>query len=347
MHVSIGGSRVRVALSNEFGQSDLSIGAATIGLAATDHSGNATGLVSLSFNGHKAVTIPAGAQVISDPVDLTVQPLGDLSVSIFLPAQTIATVTWHPLGVSTNFIADGDQTGRPALDSAHKVSSWLFLKGIEVTAGPHARALVTLGDSITDGAHSTPDTNSRWPDVLARRLQSNKKTANVSVLNEGISGNRLLHDIAGPNALARFDRDVLSQDGVRYLIVLEGINDIGRTDQPQHPGDPVTTDQILTALQQIIARAHAHGILVFGATLTPFLGAKYASPAGETMRSAENTFIRTSKLFDGVIDFDQTTRDPSNPTVFLPADDSGDHLHPGDAGYKAMGDAIDLKLFEK
>lgn len=347
VHVSIGGSSVRVVFSNEFGRNDLSIGAATIGLAAPGHSGAARFLLPLSFNGHSRVTIPAGALVVSDPVELALPPLSDLCVSLFLPGQTIGTVTQHPLAVSSNFIADGDQTKSTTLESARTVRSWPFLKAVEVSADHNARAIVTLGDSITDGAHSTPDTNSRWPDVLAHRLQANKHTTDISVLNLGISGNRLLHDVAGPNTLARFDRDVLSQAGVRYLILLEGINDIGRTDRPREPNDPVTTDQILTALQQIVARAHAHGILVYGATLTPFVGAKYASPAGEAMRSAENVFIRSSHLFDGVIDFDQVTRDPANPTVYLPADDSGDHLHPNDTGYKSMSDSIDLKLFQK
>jgi lysophospholipase L1-like esterase len=284
---------------------------------------------------------------VSDPVDLPLPPLSDLCVSLFLPGQTISTVTRHPFAASTNFIADGNQTKNTTLESARTLNSWPFLTAVDVSADHGARAVIAFGDSITDGAHSTPNTNSRWPDDLAHRLQANKHTANVSVLNLGIGGNRLLHDVAGPNALARFDRDVLSQDGVRYLIVLEGINDIGRTDKPREPNDPVTTDQIITALQQIVARAHAHGILVYGATLTPFVGAKYASPAGEAMRSAENTFIRSSHLFDGVIDFDQATRDPANPTVYLPADDSGDHLHPNDTGYKTMGDSIDLKLFQR
>jgi len=347
VHVSIGGSHLRIVLSNEFGQDDLSIGAVTVGLASAGHPGVAQALLPITFNGHANVTIPAGALAVSDPVDLALPPLSDLCVNLFLPGQTIGTVTQHPLAVSTNLIADGDQTKSAALESARTLNSWPFLKAVEVSADHGTRAVVAFGDSITDGAHSTPDTNSRWPDDLARRLQANKHTANVSVLNLGISGNRLLHDVAGPNALARFDRDVLSQDGVRYLIVLEGINDIGRTARPRESNDPVTTDQILTALQQLVARAHAHGILVYGATLTPFTGAGYASPAGEAMRSAENTFIRTSHLFDAIIDFDQATRDPKNPTVFLPADDSGDHLHPNDAGYKAMGDSIDLKLFQK
>ena len=347
IHVSIGGSRLRIVLTNEFGQGDLAIGGATIGLTAPSQEGGAIGLVPVKFNGSASVKIPAGGLIVSDPVDLNVAPLSDVYVNIFVPGQTIATVTRHALALSKSLIADGDQTKSLVLDSAKPLTTWPFLKAVEVSAPAGARAVVTLGDSITDGALSTPGGNSRWPDVLARRLYANRKTTNVSVLNLGISGNRLLHDGAGPNAIARFDRDVLAQNGVRYLIVLEGINDIGRTDQPQHTDDPITTEQLLTALQQIVARAHAHGILVFGATLTPFEGAKYAAPAGEAMRVAENEFIRSSGIFDGVIDFDHVTQDPAHPTAFLPANDSGDHLHPKDAGYKAMGEAIDLKLFEK
>ena len=183
--------------------------------------------------------------------------------------------------------------------------------------------------------------------MLARRLLAGKKTANLGVLNEGIGGNRILHDGYGPSALARFDRDVLAQAGVKYLIILESINDIGHAQDPHRPYDVVSADDLIAGLSQLATRAHTHGIKVFGATLTPYVGAKYSSPAGEAMRSAINQWIRATSQLDGVIDFDKVTRDPANPTVFLPADDSGDNLHPGDAGYKAMGDSIDLKLFKK
>ncbi len=206
---------------------------------------------------------------------------------------------------------------------------------------------MTVGDSITDGFRSTSDQNRRWPDVLAQRLQGDKHLSGLGVLNEGISGNRILHDKAGPSALARFDRDVLSQSNVRYLIILEGINDIGRTAQPNEPGDPITTQQLLGSYDQLIERAHAHGIKVYGATLTPFLGAGYASPAAEAMRQAANTWIRTSGHFDGVVDFDKATRSPTQPSVLSPEADCGDHLHPSDAGYRLMGDSVDLKLFTK
>jgi lysophospholipase L1-like esterase len=302
--------------------------------------------IALAFHGEASVTIPPGALVLSDPVALKLPALSDLAISLFIPAQTISSITQHGAAYQTNYMVEGNHVGDKALDDAKKFASWRFVKGVEVMASATSGAIVTFGDSITDGAHSTVDANSRWPDVLAARLHADKKTSELAVLNQGIGGNRLLHDIAGPSALARFDRDVLAQSGVRYLIVLEGINDIGRTAKPQHPGDPVTAPQMLMALQQIIDRAHAHGIKVYGATLTPYHSAKYASADGETMRAAENAFIRSGK-FDGIIEFDKATQDPANPLELLPAEDSGDHLHPNDAGYKAMGESIDLKLFEK
>jgi lysophospholipase L1-like esterase len=204
---------------------------------------------------------------------------------------------------------------------------------------------VAFGDSITDGAHSTRDANDRWPDVLAQRLHANKKTAQLAVLNEGIGGNRVLHDNTGPSALARFDRDVLAQAGVKYLILLESINDIGHAEDPVRPYDVITADDLIAGLTQLAIRAHTHGIKVYGATLTPYVGAKYASPAGEKMREAVNQWIRTTNQLDGFIDFDKATSDPANPQVFSEAAGSIDNLHPGDSGYKLMGNAIDLKLF--
>ena len=213
--------------------------------------------------------------------------------------------------------------------------------------GDGGASIVCLGDSITDGARSTKDANQRWPDLLAARLQANAATANLGVLNEGIGGNRILHDVSGPSALARFDRDVLAHPHVRYLVILEGINDIGHAYDPKNPYDVVSADELIAADRLMITRAHAHGIKVIGATLTPYGTAGYMSPAGEAVRQALNTWIRTTKELDGVIDFDAATRDPANPSVFLPAYDGGDHLHPSDAGMKAMAGAIDLKLFTK
>jgi lysophospholipase L1-like esterase len=222
-----------------------------------------------------------------------------------------------------------------------------LLKGVDVDAGPRAAAIVVLGASITDGTHSTPDKNLRWPDDLATRLQSDAKSASLGVLNEGIAGARILHDITGPSALSRLDRDVLAQTQAKYLIISLGTNDIGRTFFPQRPNEEITAEQMMWGLRQIILRAHAHNIKVIGTTLNPFGGASYYNDTGNQMRKAVNNFVLTSGIFDGVIDFDRVTRDPAHPERLLPAFDSGDHLHPNDAGYKAMADAIDLALFTK
>jgi len=348
VHLSLGGSQLRLKISNEFGTSSLTLGSVHVALSAGKDVVQLASDRGVLFGGQESVTIPAGAMIVSDPVALPVAAFADLAVSIYVPAQADIKLTYHALGVSTNYIATGNAVRSANLDGAKKVASWYLLKGIDVDAGPDAAVVVTLGDSITDGAHSTPDKNTRWPNILAERLQANKATAHIGVLDEGISGNRLLHDLAGPNALSRLDRDVLSQSGVKYMIVLLGINDIGHTSFPRahNVPEPVTADQLNWSLQQIVTRAHAHGIKVYGATLTPYVGAGYQDAAGETMREAENTFIRSSGIFDGVIDFDKVTEDPAHPDTFLPAYDSGDHLHPGDAGYKAMGDSIDLKLFQ-
>jgi lysophospholipase L1-like esterase len=346
VHISAGGASLRVQLTNEFGARPLTIGSAHVALSAGSGSIQPATDHALTFSGQASVIIPPGALMVSDPVSLQVAPLTSLAVSIFLPDQPINDTTCHQDARSTTFITVGDTTTAASATDARPIYSWCFVKGIDLsTRDPRAAAIVTYGDSITDGALSTRDANHRWPDVLGRRLQENSKSAHLSVLNEGIGGNRVLHDGTGPNALARFDRDVLAQSGVKYLIILESINDIGRTAQPRAPGDEITVPQLTSALTQLVTRAHTHGIKVFGATLTPYVGANYASPGGEQMREAVNQWIRTSGVFDGVIDFDQAVRDPANPAVFDPAADSGDHLHPGDAGYEKMGSAIDLSLF--
>jgi lysophospholipase L1-like esterase len=287
----------------------------------------------------------------SDPVALTVEPLSDVAVSFYLPSQIMRAETYHSFADQNNYIADGDVAGATTLPEnanarSMALESWYFLDGIDVNAAEGSRAIVTLGDSITDGAHSTANANRRWPDVLAARLKQEHGLEQVSVLNEGIGGNRVLNDQAGPSALARLDRDVLAQNGVRYVIVLESINDIGRLAHLTAPEDDVNAQLLEQGLKQIADAAHQHGIKAFGATLTPYGGANYNSAKGEQVRKDVNNWIRTSGVFDGVIDFDQITRDPANPDRFNPEFDSGDHLHPGDAGYKAMGDGIDLKLFK-
>ena len=347
VHISTGGQQIRVRFSNEFGLDQLTIGGAHVAVSAgsaaikegTDHV--------LTFGGADSVRIPPGAVVYSDPVAMDVAPLSDVAVSFYLPSQVMRAETYHPFADQDNFVAEGDETGASTLSQTKTLRSWYFLDGIDVSAVQGSRAVVTLGDSITDGAHSTMNANRRWPDVLAARLQQDHSLAHIGVLNEGIGGNRVLNDGAGPSALARLDRDVLAQDGVRYVIVLESINDIGHTARLSAPDDEITAQQLEQGLKQIAEAAHEHGIKAYGATLTPYGGAGYSSAKGEQIREDVNNWIRTSGTFDAVIDFDKITRDPQNPSHFNPLYDSGDHLHPNDAGYKAMGEGIDLKLFSR
>jgi lysophospholipase L1-like esterase len=347
VHISLGGPSIRVILTNEFGLDPLTIGAAQVALSSGTSTITAGSAAPLTFNGKPSIIIPPGALIVSDPVPLKVAPASNLAVSLFLPDQPVTQLTVHPFADQTNYLVPGNVIGAASLDTPQTFFTWDFLKGIDVTADDKAASIVTFGDSITDGAHSTRDANARWPDVLARRLQANKKTANLGILNQGIGGNRILHDTTGPSALARFDRDVLAQAGVKYLVIMESINDIGHATDPAKPYDVVTADDLIAGLSQLATRAHTHGIKVIGATLTPFVGAKYQSPAGEEIRQAINQWVRTSNQFDGIIDFDKVTSDPTHPGMFLPLDDSGDHLHPGDEGYKAMGESIDLNLFTK
>jgi lysophospholipase L1-like esterase len=306
----------------------------------------------LTFAGRAALTIPPNSSVLSDPVALDVPAAGDLAISFSFP-QTTWSGGIHYLALQTNYIGTGDQTGKAAFAPTATIANWAFLAGVDVAADEGTAAIVTLGDSITDGANSTSDTNQRWPNWLAARPLANG--AQTAVVNAGISGNRVLHDAigsvrSGANALSRLEHDVLSQPGARYLIVLEGINDV------RQPGttsaditEAVTADEIIGGLALIAARAHEMGLIVYGGTLTPFTpatSAGYFSPETELMRKAINQWIRTGGAFDAVIDFEAIVRDPANPDQMLPAYDSGDHLHPGNAGYKAMADGIDLSLFQ-
>jgi lysophospholipase L1-like esterase len=295
----------------------------------------------LRFNFEPAVLIPNGAVALSDPVDLKVGPGSELAVSLYVGGN-FGPPTMHGTALETSYISPpGDFTASEMMPVSSTTTSWYYLADVEVTASVDTRAVVTLGDSITDGTRSTLDANNRWPDVLAERLLVAGKS--MAVLNQGISGNRILHDGAGPNALARFDRDVLSHNGVTHMIVLEAINDIGQSFL--NPAQAVNADQLIQGYRQLIARAHVKGIAIIGATLTPYEGAGYFSEQGEMDRETLNDFIRNSGEFDGVIDFDAAARDPSNPRQFLPAYNSGDNLHPNDAGYRAMANSIDLSLF--
>jgi lysophospholipase L1-like esterase len=354
VHTSAAGSTVRVRLSNAYGNEAVVIGSAHLALRE-----NKSAIVGdsdrvLTFNGRPSVTIPANALVLSDPVKLDVAASTDLAVSLFLPKPTAGSGI-HYSAQQTSYIAPGDVAGGASFpESAATLTSWVFLTGVDVAAPASAATIVAFGDSITDGARSTVDANRRWPNFLADRLAAQKNHAELGVLDEGIGGNRVLHDPAvnvtfGVNALARFNRDVLSQPSVRYVIVMEGINDIGHPGESAPLNQTVSAEEIIGGLKQMAERAHENGIKIFGATLTPFTGTTipgYFSPEKEVKRKAVNEWIRSSGVFDGVIDFDKTVQDPANPDRMRPSYDGGDHLHPGDAGYKAMGESIDLSLFQ-
>lgn len=351
VHTSIGGDRARVRLST--------VGAGALHVAAAHIAVRAAGAAIvpgtdriLTFGGQASIVIPPGATVLSDPADLDVPPLADLAVSIFVPGST-GPAAWHFDALQTTYVSPpGDFTtsdDMPFIATTEYVGpdglphhAWFWLAGVEVTASKRTGAVVILGDSITDGARSTPDTNNRWSDHLAMRLMTERGNHDVGVLNQGIAGNRLLNDIIGANALARYDRDVLTQTGVTHVIAFLGNNDILFVFSP---ADMVTVDQIITGHRQLIRRARARGLKIYGATLTPFGGFVLSSAEKEEKRRAINHWIRTSGEYDAVIDFDAVLRDPSNPSRLRPDYDSGDHLHPNDLGYQSMGSAVDLELF--
>ncbi|HKF47998.1 MAG TPA: SGNH/GDSL hydrolase family protein [Terracidiphilus sp.] len=343
---SIAGTALRVRLSNEFGREPLRIGAASVALSTGASSIDPASVHNLAFGGSPTMVIPPGAEVLSDPVAMATPAFTRLAVSVYLPLQQVSDVSVHSSAQQDNFIQPGNHVDEASLADAKVVPSWYFVKGVDVEPpSAHSAAVVAFGDSITDGALSTQNANHRWPDLLAQRLHDNPATSHLAMLNEGIGGNCILIQCAGPSALARFDRDVLAQAGVKYLIILEGINDIGRLHEPNRPSYNVTAQDLEQGLSQLVARAHQHGIKVFGATLTPYKGAGYFTESGEATREAVNKWILTSGVFDGTIDFDKVTQDPANPLTFAPQFDSGDHLHPKDAGYAAMAASIDLGLF--
>ena len=353
VHTSVGGDMARVRLSNAYGKETVEIGAAHVAIRSQGSAIAAGSDRALTFGGRPNISIPPNALVLSDPVKLAAPAGGDLAISIFLPNATTGAGI-HYSAQQTSYIGPGDLSAAASIPEAATLTSWVFLTGVDVLAPESASTLVAFGDSITDGARSTVDANNRWPDILAARLRTHGGAKKIGVLDAGIGGNRILHDPAanvrfGVNALARFDRDVLAQAGVRYVIVLEGINDLGHAGTSAPASETVSAEDLIAGLKQMIERAHEKGIKIFGATLTPFEGAlnsDYFTPEKEAKRKAINEWIRTSRAFDGVIDFEKAVRDPKNPSRVLPAFDSGDHLHPGDAGYKAMGEAIDLALFK-
>jgi lysophospholipase L1-like esterase len=351
VHLSVGGAELRVHLSNVFGTAPLDIDSVHIArpLSPSGDKIDPTTDKPLTFGGSPDVMIPAGAEYISDPVDYPVTALSNLAISFHLqepPAQQ----TGHPGSRATSYVVHGNLVSSAELPNATRVDHWYQIAAVDVTRPADAVSIVALGDSITDGHASTTDGNDRWTDVLAERLQGSLATNTIGVLNAGIGGNHLLVDGLGPNALARFNRDVLAQTGVHYVIVFEGVNDLGgltRLSEMPVAEHEALVARILSAYQQIILRAHAHGLEVIGATITPYAGSDYYHPTArdEVDRQAVNAWIRAPGHFDAVIDFDKVMRDPIHPDHMLPDYDSGDHLHPSPAGYRAMADAIPLSLF--
>jgi lysophospholipase L1-like esterase len=343
VHVSIGGETIRVRFSNAFGKTALTIASVHVAKAAANGSIQPTSDKPLTFDERSSVTIPAGALVYSDPINFDLAPLSDLAVTIFVKDPPDG-ITAHSGSRTTSYFTAGEAVSATILPSAQSIDHWYFLNGVDVESRDASAAVAVLGDSITDGRNSTTNGNGRWPDELARRLHANKHTRGVGVLNQGIGGNRLLRDGRGTNAQARFDRDILAQTGVRWLMVFEGVNDIGTC----RDGCDMESlaKEIIGAYQQIILRAHSQNVRVYGVTITAFGGSAYATPQAEQARQTVNNWIRTSGRFDAVIDFDAVTRDPNDPSKLSQQSDSGDHLHPADTGYKGMGDSIDLKLFK-
>lgn len=339
--VSIGGKKLRLHFSNAFGKEPVTMDPVHLALSAGGSAIHTNSDQTLTFQGQPSVTIPAGESVASDPIDFDLAPLSRLAVTIHF-GGTSPTVTGHPGSRTRSYLQAGDSVSAPDLPDAGRPEHWYILTGIDVEAENSGAAIVALGDSITDGRGSGTEKNDRWPDNLARRLQADKDLADIAVLNEGIGGNCILRGGLGPTALSRFDRDVLSQDGVRWLIVFEGVNDIGGS----HGTNSPVAENLIAAYGKFIDQAHAHHLRAYGATITPFGGSSYDSPAHEAARETVNNWIRTSGKFDAVIDFDAVVRNPQNPSRLLPAADSGDHLHPNEHGYEMMADAINLKLFE-
>jgi lysophospholipase L1-like esterase len=347
VHISTGGTKLRVCVSNAFGERPLVLRSVYAGPSLPGKDGSIDPRMQLPvlFNGSAGTTVPAGAEYVSDAISMTAAPLSDVTITMLIDKAPTA-ITTHSGARATSFALQGDHVLDAHLTSAESFAHWYFLGGVEVQAVSNAAAVVTLGDSITDGHGATTDANDRWPDVLAARLSK----AHIAVVNRGIGGNRVLEDGLGPNAVARFERDVLATPGARYLIVLEGINDLGVFDRTAaHPLEAHTAlvNALEAAFVQMVTQAHAHGITVFGGTIMPFRGSDYYHPSDQTEvdRNALNQWIRTSGVFDAVIDFDKALRDPSQPGHLDPVVDSGDHLHPNPAGYQRMGELVPVDLF--
>jgi lysophospholipase L1-like esterase len=350
-HLSAGGPSLRVHLANTFGTEALHFVSVHVArpLSSSAPAIDFTSDHALLFAGSPDVTVPPGAEFISDPIDLAVDPLSDLAVTFYLEAPP-TTETGHPGSRATSYYTHSNIVSGAAMTAAKHIDHWYQIAEIDVQSASPAATIVALGDSITDGHGATTNGNDRWTDDLAARLQNSPSTRDLGVANEGIGGNHMLTDGLGPNALSRFDRDVLAPAGVRWVIVFEGVNDLGsleRNGEVPLAAHAAMVQRVIAAYHQMVMRAHAHGLRIYGATITPYTGSAYyhPGPLSEADRQAVNQWIRTSGNFDAVIDFDAAVRDPQHPDQLLPAFDCGDHLHPSPAGYKAMSNAISLSLF--
>jgi len=346
VRTTIGGKHLRVRFSNTYGTNSVTINSAHVALPAGSGSAgngdiNLATDKTLRFGGAPAAVIPPGEVAMSDPFEFGLPSLTNVAVSIYFGNISATTINGHPGSRTTSFIKSGNVVTAANMSGASTTAHWYIITGVEVLADASSKTVVTLGDSITDGRGSTTDGNDRWPDNLARRLSTDAPTAGLAVVNMGIGGNAIFGGL-GPAAVNRFDRDVLNQCSVRWLIVFEGVNDIGGVSDA---GAPALTTNLINAYTQFANKAHARGIRAYGATITPFGGNGYYTVAREAARQTVNAWFRTNSVYDGAIDFDAIVRDSGNPVNLLPAYDTGDHLHLNPTGYRAMADAIDLNLF--
>jgi lysophospholipase L1-like esterase len=348
--VSLGGNRLRVRISNACGIRPLAVGAAWVGLRGTGPALVPGSNRQLTFGGETGATVAAGALVVSDPVELAVAPLADLAVSLHLPEDLPASfgITGR-YARQTNYVSPpGNFAAEEVMPVGRLTDDWYFVCGVDVAAPPGTGAIVAVGDSLTDANISTHDGHHSWPAQLARRLMARPRGRPMAVMNQGLGGNRILHDIRGESGLRRFDRDVLAQPGVTHAVIMLGTNDL--RNRPGKREEEVTAPQMIAGLKQFAVRGQASGIKVIGGTLTPFENETFLpgawNPQREAVRQAVNDWLRKTDAFHAVVDFDRALRDPDHPTRMLPIHDCGDHLHPSDHGYRAMGDAIDLSLFD-
>jgi lysophospholipase L1-like esterase len=347
VRTSAGGESLRLTLSNALGMSEVAIGAVHVAVRERGSAIVAGTDRAVTFGGKGSFSIQPGTLVVSDTIALPVPPLTELAVSLYLPNETQG-VTTHEFALNTTYVVDGNAAAAPTLQNPRTNFTYFWLSGVEVLASADVGAIVALGDSITDGVTTTRDAHRAWPALLAAQLQANPATRHWAVINAGISGNRVRRDVIGASALGRFDRDVLARAGVRWLVLFEGINDITFSALPAVPAaQRATADELIETLGQIVDRAHARGIKVMGATLMPMGGLWLHNAETEAMRQAVNEWIRTSGTLDAVADFDAATRDPRQPTRLRPEHDSGDHIHPNDAGNAAMASAIDFSVFAR